>query len=408
MINNKFLFEFSGIHKDQIWIGSFSPINSEVSNILHSTNYRSAPNLHQKFDCVWIYESMISDFLGWKILIDESIRLLKEDGYLVVRFVENSSISITSLKYFINSNINLEAEVFWEDYKPTLQSIFTIIFKIRRKNIKQYCDDKWSFAILTQGSKVENVVQFIRSIRSSDVDFKHQIIISGPKDERYSEFAVEYNEKSYSGDYAEISKKKNDIVKLARNSNILIAHDRYVLNADFFSGFEKYGYDFDFLTIKQFYESGSEFPSYCAVLRKDFIWSQPVKCGDYSFVSEEHYLNGGLMIFKKHTISTVPFNQMLFWNQQEDLELSKRMMLSGIVPRINFLSSATTVGISESYTASFRKEDINEILMKTAIAIVSQSFKKKKYLVLSSFINSYRRNKKLKKVLKSLKSGSYS
>jgi len=403
MTINKFLFEFSGKCKNNLWLGIYSPINSATCNLFHSTNFRAAPNLHHKFDCVWIYEEAISNFLGWKIIIDESIRFLKEEGCLVVRLNENNFINIVSIKSFLNSNINISAEVYWEDYRPKDKQFLTIIFKIKRKNFNSYLDKKWSFAVLTQGNRVENVVKLAQSIRKLDSENKHQIIVSGPKNERYESFDVIYNEKIYSDVYAEISKKKNDLITMAKNSNLIIFHDRYVLDENFFSGFEKYGYDFDFVTVKQFYEDGVEFPSYCATSKEDFAWCEPIKCDDYSILSNEQYINGGLMIFKKHCVESVGFNPMLFWNQQEDVELSKRLAVNGIIPRINFFSSCTAIGINSTYTAAFKKEDKNLLIMKMSEALVSASFKYKRYPIFSTLINSFRKVLKTKKAIKLFK-----
>jgi hypothetical protein len=208
---------------------------------------------------------------------------------------------------------------------------------------------------LTSGKRTDNVIKFLDSVRKQDKNNEYEIIISGPKNKKYEKYDVKYLEMSSFRDdeYAEISRKKNAIVDMASNANLLIIHDRYVLGDKFFIGFDQYGYDFDYLTVEQFYESGAVFPSYCAIDRP-LLWSKPIRIDNYSEVFDTHYLNGGLLIFKTHIIKKIRFNDLLMWNQMEDVEITKAVMEQGVLPRINILSSAITIGIDESYTKDFK------------------------------------------------------
>lgn len=358
--------------KPSIWLGNYPPYDTQMVNILHSASYRLAQELHGKYKIVWFYESLLSNNSGWKIIVDEMIRLIKDDGIVVIRFEQNNFVNIIELKnYFGRSKVLDNVDVI---YQKVDEGIYSIVFKIKRKNFTIYQNKAWSFAVLTQGNKVENVINFCDSVRKNDMNNQHEIIICGPKNALYEKFNVKYIEKEYRKDFAEISMKKNDIINMCQNDNLLIAHDRYILNDDFFIGFERYGYDFDFLTIRQQYENGKKFPSYLK-LEKNMKWSSVLFTDDESLFDDNFFLNGGLLIFKKKTIQSIYFNKLLFWNEAEDVELSYQMINNSIPPRQNYLSSATTIGINPEYTATFIEIKRPALYKKFFKRLFDKSFK---------------------------------
>ena len=70
----------------------------------------------------------------------------------------------------------------------------------------------------------------------------------------------------------------------------------------------------------------------------------------------------------------------------EDVEICKEFMLQGVVPRMNFLSSAKTIGIDESYTGTFRKPPRNLEEMINPVAMNLQE-KADKHLFYSRIAN---------------------
>jgi hypothetical protein len=356
-MKKNFLIELAKKQGPQVWIGTRPPFDMKVLDLLGSTNRRVSPKFHQCFKVVWLYEHMISDLKenGWKIVLDESLRLIGQKGYVVVRSRESDRVTVVEIKHFFGRRFGLQAEVAFECHDEK-QNIWTVCFALERKHIEYYNDHTWTFAMLTSGKKEKNVIRFLESIRNSSQGNEHEIIISGPQNSKYDRYHVKYlNQTDFRDEeYAEISKKKNAIVEMATNANLLIAHDRFVLNDNFFRGFEQYGYDFDFLTIKQFYESGKEYPTYCCLEKPGLKWSMPYQVDNYNQLYSSQYLNGGLLIFKTHMIRALKFNHLLMWNQMEDVELSMHLMNWGIIPRFNYFSSAKTIGVDEHYTETFK------------------------------------------------------
>jgi len=366
MISENFLLSLIEHNKDHIWLGDSLPFLMEKVNLLGSTGFRVSSVHHHHYDVVWFYEHPISDLRDgeWKVALDESIRLVKEKGYLVLRFFQTHEINIIRVKHFLGRKYGITVEIAWEQHK---QGEWIIVFSINRKNIELYSDKQWSFIILAQGDRLQNSLAFFQSVRNLDKECKHEIIVVGPKKPEYNEYKVTYLEKEYREDLKEIALKKNDAARMAKHANLMIVHDRYVLNKDFFAGFDTYGYDFDFLTIKQWYEDGTEFPSYCALSDSPLSWATPIQCNNYNILRESHYINGGLIIAKTHILRNIGFNAINFWNQGEDLELSYHFMTQGVIPRMNYMSSATTLGIESSYTNVFVNDDM--VTIKNAISM---------------------------------------
>ena len=95
-IQDQTLIQYLNQGGQQIWIGTKAPFDMVTLDLLNSANYRASSVHHRKYDVVWFFETMLDDVgkLGWKILVDELIRLIGEEGRLIIRLWENSVRSI--------------------------------------------------------------------------------------------------------------------------------------------------------------------------------------------------------------------------------------------------------------------------------------------------------------------------
>ena len=335
----------------QIWIGEDPPLDMPAVNIWGSTNFRLSSSHHQAYDVVWFYEKDPAGLapMQYELVFDELLRLLKAKGKLIVRYSQNDHFSIISLKHFLGRRYGVEIEI---ESESSIGGELITVFEVRRQDITRYARKDWTFAVLTQGKRIDNLTAFFDSIRRFDPHFEHEILVCGPKLPEMDRYRLTYLRKEYREELAEISRKKNDIADAASGANLCIVHDRYRLDANFFAGFERFGYDFDFLTVPQYYECGTHFPAYCAFSGKTLNWSTPLDCTDYNSLTETQYLNGGFLIAKTQTLREIRFNHILFWNQAEDVELARGFRSQSLPPRVNVFSSAHTMGITPQYTAA--------------------------------------------------------
>lgn len=331
------------------WVGSAPPFAAGVISLPDQSNYRLSSSMHGQFDSAWFVETPLSDLSGgrFEIVIDELIRLLGARGRLVVRFRETEDLSVVNLKRAIGRRLNLTAEV---HRQWCVDGEYTVVFSIERKCLDDYQDRRWTFAVLTQGDKPEMVVRFLQSIRTLDPTHKHEILVWGPMHAAYAPFGVRASDRQYRSDVAEISRKKNDIADAASHANLLIAHDRYALNDDFFKGFDTFGYDFDLCAIPQRYEDGHAFPSYCALPGHKLVRAATtIDCHAANTLWPLQYVNGGLIVAKTQTLRRIRFNDLLFWCEAEDVEVARQFREHGLPPRVNRWSSATTYGVDRAW-----------------------------------------------------------
>ncbi len=345
-------------HARHFWAGTHPPFPAAAQNLLARNNLRASPDHHRAYDVVWCYETDLADVRpeSQVIYLDELLRLLGADGRLVVKFREDRHFNLVKLKRFLGRHPFLDVAVEAEISLP--QYGWVTVYRVRRQHLAEYASSEWSLAILTQGKKVANVVGFLRSVRDQDPHRRHEIIVCGPPHPEYEPFGVRTHTKAYSPVLADICTKKNDLADLASKPNLLLVHDRYTLDPGFFDGFERYGHDFDFLTVPQRYETGEEFPAYVTMSkwRTEFIWRAPITLASYDRVYPLQYLNGGLLAVKTHTLRALRLNELMFWNQAEDCEFAGWLQAHSLPPRVNPISRATVLGLTPAYTSTFVPE----------------------------------------------------
>jgi hypothetical protein len=334
-----------------VWIGHHPPFDMPTVDLENATAFRVSPCHHQAWDVVWVYERFISDFESWRLALDECLRLIGDTGLLVLRYkTRRLNFSNFGLKHFLFRRPGYTIEMVNEDGVQTDTGfVATSIMRVRRHELARYRPAPWTFAVVTQGTRVDNVVRFCQSVREQDPQRQHEIMIHGPRDALYEPFGVRYVD-TFSDDDGGVTlgRKKNTIARAATHPNLMIAHDRYQLDPGFFDGFSRFGYDFDVCTVRQTYDDGEPYPAYCALNGIGLVWAPTVHCENYNVTHVNQYINGGLMVFKTHALRERRFNDLLYWNQAEDVELCHVFAEDGIPPRMNYLSSATTIGIPKA------------------------------------------------------------
>lgn len=343
--------------QDQIaWIGdSLAPISCTQVILNLSTNFRATPSHHNQYNVVFIFfRSIFEYYNSWKLILDESVRLLNQEGYLIIRSQDNEYGTLFELKSQLFRNNNLGIELIKQNKD---NDGFTIsVYKLKKINIAIYNDKSWTIGILSNGKKENIVLDLIFSlVKANHHHLPIEFIIAGPEiqHEKLHGLSIKFTNSHIQDELPRIADKKNNIFKLAKMTNIAIFHDRYIVNDDFFDGFESYGYNFEFLTIRQFYENGNEFPAYIAFPIKNKRWQSILNIQTHDQILPGSFINGGLIILKKGIFDPTPFNNLLLHNEAEDVELSFYLSEHGIIPRFNGFSSSTTVGIPFDYTSTF-------------------------------------------------------
>jgi len=204
----------------------------------------------------------------------------------------------------------------------------------------------WTFGMLTTGTRLANVERFIDSIERQ-CHGPYEILLVSPVDlgalaERRHVRVLRFVEHD---DLGWITKKKNLISAEAQYSDILICHDRFWLTDDFCRTFEDWGYGYGLAAVRVRLPDGSRGLDWAVVSSQNHVWSAGGLL-DYRAYSQYAYNPGGATVIRKVFWQDYPWNENLFWNEHEDVELCRRVQRGG---GIIALSAATLTAAEDRW-----------------------------------------------------------
>ena len=321
------------------WAGSHPPVpfvTADPRIYDARADFRMASERHQSFEVAYLVERDLARYKQWPLILDEALRTLIPGGTLIVRSSQSQFLTVFRLASFIRSWT--QAKVALRVHHQHVNGAALAVFDLQTTDRRPSRTDAFTFGVITDGRKPEYVEHFIRSVRALDglSDIDSEIVVCGPESVRTQlddapDVRLVVQPDAFA-DRGWITRKKNLIVDAARYENLVIAHDRYSLAPDFLHQMRSFGGDFDVLVCRQVTANGSRMPDWVA-LGTDWNWSPPgmLEYGDYH---PHLYVNGGVMIAKRHVLQAHAWNELLFWNQAEDVELTRRMTHAGLVPRL--------------------------------------------------------------------------
>jgi len=194
--------------------------------------------------------------------------------------------------------------------------------------------DKWSFGIITNGKKNEQVCALIKSIQDQNIS-NSEIIVCGPDPLAASKTHCPVkviNDVTLKDDIrAPITAKKNRLFEAMQNNNFCILHDRYLFHAEWFSQMQKYGNYFDLLTMPNLSQAGNRVVDWNEYVGKPSEVDKLGRyCLGYSEWSNNWYAQGGLIIGKQHLFEKKLLDERLHWGELEDIQFSQIANLNGV------------------------------------------------------------------------------
>jgi hypothetical protein len=105
----------------------------------------------------------------------------------------------------------------------------------------------FTFGIITDGSNDIFLEKLIESILIQNIENYEIIIVGNTKLTNSNIIIIPFDESVHS---SWITRKKNIIVRTAKYENIVLMHDYFILDSDWYNGFCKFGHDFDFCVNK--------------------------------------------------------------------------------------------------------------------------------------------------------------
>lgn len=189
----------------------------------------------------------------------------------------------------------------------------------------------FSFCIITDGSTVakERIKLSISTIESLNIP-NYEILCIGGQDTFEDIKNINFKKLIFDESIkpAWITKKKNDIAKIAKYENLVIFHDYFIFETNWYNSYlnlEKNNILWDI----------SCNPIIMIDNRRDYTdwitWDDPVYGKQKSInyhnwtMTKNQYISGGYFLVKKQFMLENPLNEELVANQEEDVEWSLRV-----------------------------------------------------------------------------------
>ena len=227
---------------------------------------------------------------------------------------------------------------------------------------------EFTFGIITDGTNDNFINQIIQSIYNNNIE-NYEIIIIGNSNISQNDKikVIPFNENIKK---AWITKKKNIIAENAKFENIVLLHDYFILENDWYSGFIKWGNNFDICVnrIKNF--DGTRYIDY--TIARDIMNNMPNYNNScllpYDFENNEIsnefiYISGAYYVIKKNIALKYKLNENLIWGQGEDYELALRLHEAKIIYKCNPFSTVKLLKY-KGLPDSFNKELPMEMALK--------------------------------------------
>uniref|UniRef100_A0A6C0M3T8 Glycosyltransferase n=1 Tax=viral metagenome TaxID=1070528 RepID=A0A6C0M3T8_9ZZZZ len=197
----------------------------------------------------------------------------------------------------------------------------------------------FTFGIIT--SNDQYVTAIVHSIRQLHIPNYEIILVGTPSKRTMGDLRVIRLDERAKANW--ITRKKNLVCQFARYENIVLLHDYVIFHPDWYSGFLKFGSNFDVCVNRILNHDGSRF-------RDHTLFPRYVKCLNPAFETQcllpydfEHteltsklaYVSGAFYVVKRHIALRFPLDETKVWGEGEDVEFSYRTSQAGVRIRMN-------------------------------------------------------------------------
>jgi hypothetical protein len=299
-------------------------------------------------------------YSNWRIILDEILSLIRERSTLLLTVEATLFCSLHEFFSVLSRTCNAYRLKLKLKHTDRWHQSASCLFEVDPRPTDDYLKEGWTFGILVDGSAPECLAAFLDSIHKAfeATNCCFEVIVSGPI-KGYQDVVRQapipvrmIDEDLPFHKYGWITKKKNNIARAACYNKLVLAHNRYIITSAWLNAFRTYGHDFNVLSVKQTYED-KEYPCWCA---QGTTWSYSKSINlDYDDCHPNIYVNGGFIVLKTRLLLDFPLNELLFWNEGEDVEWARRITDNGIVPRFFPYSVARALKTRAGYANGFRR-----------------------------------------------------
>ena len=257
--------------------------------------------------------------------------------------------------------------------------------------------EKWSFGIVSGGTKVPQIKNIINQIRLLRIPY-YEIIICGPLESSFCGSDLnQISDDLITNDIRiPITKKKNLIIRRAKYENLVIMHDRISFPLSWFSQIKIHGNYFEVLSMKIFNHDMNKRVQDWLYLKGDFNYFNKIESGivNYDKWNPYLYIDGGFIVIKTSIIKEILYNENLHWGEAEDVDLARRLYLNGNLFEVdvnNFVFTETHRhnGVSIHSQSIFKKIILKSYFFKLWSKIIYYS---RDYYELKKFFAMFNNN----------------
>lgn len=280
-------------------------------------------------------KNLINETKFHRILIKEWFYFCKVGGAIIIEMKSNSLLNFEEMAKECSLLLKDKAEIIESDKSEGGGKV--VIKKLKPALKKGDSMDSWTFGIITDGKRKEWVDHEIDSIVRLKVPH-YEIIVCGnycPKGMKNVRF-IPFKPKM-----AWITRKKNLICQKAKYENMVITHDRFLFDKEWYKGMKRYGNYYEVLScaIKDLKGRRADDWITYGLDKKEGVEKEDIVGNlgllDYRDWDKNGYIGGGFYILKKSIWQQFKWDESLIWGQAEDLKMSRAFYKAGIVARFN-------------------------------------------------------------------------
>ena len=178
----------------------------------------------------------------------------------------------------------------------------------------------FTFGICTCYDSIPQLLAVVQSIKDLNIP-EYEIILAGPLRQRIPEMP----QVKYLWSTGWTPQKKNMISRHAQYENLVLFHDYFVFDKDWYTSYQQFGNEWDVCSNPQLLNDGTRHFT-------DWVcWDSPVHPRYFSLPYDDwshtkyQYQSGGYMIVKRDFFRENLFNESLVPGQPEDVEWSLRI-----------------------------------------------------------------------------------
>ena len=234
----------------------------------------------------YVYSNSFNHTKFYKIVLKEWWFYLKQWWKIILDFQSNKILSFSKLirvlNLFFQKNYSLKYFDLWNE---NIRIEITKDISIRNENDVM---ENWTFGIITNWMRVEWIEEAIQSILKQKIPNFEIIIcwklIDTSIIEKYNLKYIEFTEKD---EIWWITKKKNLVVENAKYENLMIMHDKIILDDNWYNWMQKYWNHFESLSCVTKNSEGKRYSDWKVVLGKDLYF---IKNKIYSKIRKNEFI----------------------------------------------------------------------------------------------------------------------